>query len=84
MEELFLKKVEEVRNLTYKPENEELLELYAFFKQSTEGNCTKDEPSYFNLKERAKYFEWKKIENMEKEMSMKLYVKLVDKLLDKN
>lgn len=66
--------------LTKRPSNEELLELYALFKQSTEGDVSGDRPGGFDFKAIAKYDAWAEKKGLSKEQSMQDYVKLVSKL----
>ena len=68
------------KELTKRPSNEELLELYSFFKQATEGDVTGDRPGGFDFKAIAKYDSWTEKKGMAKEVAMKEYIALVDKL----
>jgi diazepam-binding inhibitor (GABA receptor modulating acyl-CoA-binding protein) len=61
--------------------NEILLELYGLYKQSKEGDCNKDEPSFYLLKEKAKYNAWKNLEGIKKDEAMKRYIQLCKSLL---
>lgn len=79
----FQKASEEVKTLTYRPTNDELLELYALFKQATEGDVTGSRPGMFDLKGRAKFDSWTKKKGQSSEASMTSYVALVEKLLSK-
>lgn len=72
-----------VKTLTERPENEELLELYALFKQATEGDNNTKEPGMWDLKEKFKWKQWDSKRGMSKETAMKAYCDLVDKLLSK-
>lgn len=66
--------------LTKRPSNEELLDLYALFKQSTEGDVTGDRPGGFDFKAIAKYDAWAEKKGLSKEQSMQNYVALVSRL----
>ncbi|MCS6820006.1 MAG: acyl-CoA-binding protein [Chitinophagales bacterium] len=74
---------QKIRTLTERPENEELLELYALYKQATEGDNNTKEPGFFDLKEKFKWNHWKSKSGMKKEEAMKAYVELVEQLLNK-
>jgi Acyl-CoA-binding protein len=63
--------------------NEELLKLYAFYKQSNFGNCNTKQPSSFNLKESAKWSAWSKLKNMTPAVAMNKYSDLILQLFDK-
>jgi diazepam-binding inhibitor (GABA receptor modulator, acyl-CoA-binding protein) len=68
------------KQLTQRPDNDELLELYALFKQGTEGDVTGDRPGGFDFKAIAKYDAWMSKKGSSKEKAMTDYVQLVDKL----
>ena len=72
----FLRKCKEAKKLT-NLKNEEMLLLYAYYKQATQGNNTTPKPTFFNFKETAKWNAWKKKEDVEKVDAMKLYSDLV-------
>jgi acyl-CoA-binding protein len=66
--------------LPARPSNEVLLELYALYKQATEGDVSGDPPGFFDLVGQAKYDAWEKHHGMAKDAAMKAYVELVDRL----
>lgn len=68
------------QELARRPSNEELLELYALYKQATEGDATGDRPGGFDFKAIAKYDAWAEKKGLSKEQSMQDYVKLVSRL----
>ena len=68
------------KTLTKRPGNEELLQLYALFKQATEGDVSGERPGGFDFKAIAKYDAWAEIKGKTKDQSMKDYVALVDRL----
>ena len=63
-------------------DNDTLLKLYGYYKQSTVGNCNIEEPSYFSFKEKAKWTAWNNCKSLKKQQAMKLYIKLVNELLN--
>jgi len=68
------------RELTTRPSNEELLKLYALYKQATEGDVTGERPGGFDFKAIAKYDAWAEIKGKAREDAMKEYIALVDDL----
>mmetsp|Transcript_40318 Transcript_40318/g.83932 ORF Transcript_40318/g.83932 Transcript_40318/m.83932 type:complete len:86 (+) Transcript_40318:289-546(+) len=54
--------------------------IYALFKQATEGDVQGSRPGMFDFTGRAKYDAWKKREGMSKEEAMKQYVELINSL----
>ncbi|MEZ5003879.1 MAG: acyl-CoA-binding protein [Chitinophagales bacterium] len=73
----------DVKKLTQRPSNEELLDLYAFFKQATEGDNDTKKPGMFDMKGQFKWKKWKEKEGTSTEDAMESYVSLVNELLSK-
>ena len=76
----FVDAQERVKNLTERPSNDQLLELYALYKQATEGDVTGARPGMLDMKGRAKYDAWAKQKGVKAEDAKKKYVALVGKL----
>ncbi|MGE0589643.1 MAG: acyl-CoA-binding protein [Cyclobacteriaceae bacterium] len=72
--------VSQSKELTKRPSNEELLELYALFKQGSEGDVTGDRPGGFDFKAIAKYDAWAGKKGMTRDDAMQKYVDLVARL----
>ena len=70
-----------VKTLPRTPGPDQLLRLYALFKQATAGNVTGKRPGRLDFRGRAKYDSWASREGMGKEDAMDGYVALVDELL---
>jgi acyl-CoA-binding protein len=68
------------KELTKRPGNDELLQLYALYKQATEGDVSGDRPGGFDFKAIAKYDAWAEIKGKSKDEAMGDYVNLVEKL----
>ncbi len=83
LKENFESAKEKVKNLTKRPTNEELLNLYALYKQGSEGDVAGKKPGMFDIKGQAKYRAWEKAKGVSKEEAQKKYVSLVDELLEK-
>ena len=71
---------EEVKELTKRPSNDELLALYGLFKQASEGDVSTPRPGMIKVKERAKWDAWKKLEGMQSKSAMEEYTGLVEQL----
>jgi acyl-CoA-binding protein len=69
--------VSKSKELTKRPSNEELLDLYALFKQATEGDVTGDRPGGFDFKAIAKFDAWASKKGVSKEQAMENYVALM-------
>lgn len=74
---------ERIKTLTERPTNEELLQLYALFKQATEGDVNGPKPGMFDFKGAAKYQYWEKLKGMAQPDAKQGYVDLVNSLLEK-
>ena len=72
-----------VKNLTKRPSNEELLNLYALYKQGSEGDVHGKKPGMFDIKAQAKYRAWEKQKGTSQEDAQEKYISLVDSLLEK-
>ena len=79
-QEEFESAVERSKTLTERPSNDVLLQLYALFKQATEGDVNTERPGGFDFKNIAKWDAWKKQEGKSSEEARSEYVELVNKL----
>ena len=68
------------KELPKTPSNDQLLELYAFYKQATTGDVTGSRPGMLDLKGRAKFDAWTKEKSTSKDDAMMKYAALVDRL----
>ena len=80
LQEDFNAAVQQSKQLQQRPGNDELLELYALFKQGTDGDVTGDRPGGFDFKAIAKYDAWASKKGSSKEKAMTDYVQFVDRL----
>ncbi len=71
---------ERVQNLPSRPSNDDLLSLYALFKQATEGDVSGKRPGFTDFKGRAKYDAWKERKGMDAEEAKRQYIALVERL----
>jgi diazepam-binding inhibitor (GABA receptor modulating acyl-CoA-binding protein) len=71
----------DVKTLTKRPSNEDLLTLYSLFKQSTDGDVKGARPGMLDMVGRAKYDAWSKLKGTNAEQAMKNYVAVVKKLV---
>jgi diazepam-binding inhibitor (GABA receptor modulator, acyl-CoA-binding protein) len=73
----------DVKTLTKRPGNEDLLALYSLFKQATEGDVKGSRPGMLDMVGRAKYDAWAKLKGTQTEQAMKGYLSVVARLLGK-
>ena len=72
----------EVHELPERPSNEELLELYALFKQGSVGDVQGKRPGLVDFKGRLKYDAWAALKGMDRDEARRAYVALVRNLTD--
>lgn len=80
IQSLFDNAVKSADTLTQRPSNEQLLKLYALFKQSTHGDNDTERPGGFDFKAAAKYNAWESLKGMNKEDAMREYIDLINAL----
>ena len=81
IQELFQEAVSRSKTLTEKPGNDILLQLYALYKQSTEGDINIEPPSnMFDLVGKAKFNAWEGLKGKPKDAAMQEYVDLIGRL----
>ncbi len=71
----------DVQTLTERPSNDDMLALYALYKQAVEGDVSGKRPGAFNMVNRAKYDAWAERKGMSKDEAMDQYVAKVEELL---
>jgi len=69
-----------VKKLSKSPSTDDLLELYAFYKQATAGDVSGSRPGMLDMKGRANFDAWSKKKGTAKDDAMTKYVALVDRL----
>jgi len=65
---------QDVKTLTQRPGNDDMLALYAAFKQATAGDVKGDRPGMLDMVGRAKYDAWAKLKGVKGDDAMKRYV----------
>jgi acyl-CoA-binding protein len=76
----FAAAVEDVKALPKRPRNEQLLELYALYKQATDGDASGSRPGVFDLTGRAKHDAWARKKGISADAAMKAYIDYVANL----
>jgi diazepam-binding inhibitor (GABA receptor modulator, acyl-CoA-binding protein) len=77
----FEKAADDVQKLSKKPDNDTLLKLYSLYKQGTSGDVEGKRPGMLDIKGRAKYDAWAKLQGTSKKQAMEDYIRLVEKLM---
>ena len=68
------------QQLPTKPGNMVLLQLYALYKQATDGDVIGDRPGGFDFKAIAKYDAWNGLKGTSQQAARQQYVELVSEL----
>lgn len=71
----------DVKSLTQRPSNEDMLALYAHFKQGSAGDVSGSRPGMFDMINRAKYDAWAGLKGMSQAAAQQAYVDKVNGLL---
>lgn len=76
----FAQAAQDAQNLSSQPSNDVMLQIYALYKQATQGDVTGKRPGFTNPVGRAKYDAWAHLKGKSRETAMQEYVALVQKL----
>ncbi len=76
----FTTALEEVEELPERPGNEDLLQLYALYKQATVGDVDGKRPGMMDFVKRAKYDAWAELAGTSSDDAKQAYVDLVESL----
>ncbi|MEN9447171.1 MAG: hypothetical protein RJA25_461 [Bacteroidota bacterium] len=71
----------DVKTLTKRPTDLQLLDLYALFKQATEGDNNTSKPGMFDIKGQYKWKTWKEKAGLSNDQAKQKYIDLVSELL---
>ncbi|XP_049860519.1 acyl-CoA-binding protein homolog [Schistocerca gregaria] len=82
LDERFNQAAEDVRKLTKMPSDQELLELYALFKQATVGDNNTEKPGMLDLKGKAKWEAWSGKKGMSQDEAKEKYITFVRDTLE--
>ena len=83
LEEKFEVAKKRVMELTEKPSNEKMLELYSLNKQATIGDINAEKPAMFDFVAAAKFNAWNAKKGMSKEDAQQKYIDFVESLFQK-
>jgi len=80
---LFTEAQANVKTLAERPDNQTLLQLYAFYKQATDGDVEGERPGMMDFINRAKYDAWDKLKGTGSDEAKQRYIDVVNGLLGK-
>lgn len=64
----------DVKGLAQRPSDNDMLTLYALYKQATEGDVSGDKPGFFDFVARAKYEAWEALQGTAADEAMQRYI----------
>ena len=76
----FERAAKDAQNLKKRPADEDMLRLYALYKQASSGDVSGDRPGAFDFVGRTKYDAWARLKGTAQEKARKSYVDLVERL----
>lgn len=68
------------KNLSERPDNATLLQIYALYKQATVGDNAEKKPGFGDMVGRAKWDAWAKLKGTSADEAMRQYIALIDSL----
>ena len=71
----------DVKTLTKRPGNEDMLTLYALFKQGSQGDVSGSRPGILDMVGRAKFDAWTKLKGTGKDAALQKYIDKAAELL---
>jgi acyl-CoA-binding protein len=80
LEHDFSQAAQDVHALSARPDNSTLLQLYALYKQATEGDINGPEPGFFDFVGVAKHKAWAELAGVSKAEAKQRYIDLVRQL----
>ena len=72
--------VADSKKLPERPSNDVLLQLYALYKQATDGDVEGKRPGFTDMVGRAKYDAWAAVKGKGKDEAMQEYIDLIESL----
>ena len=80
LKQQFEQAVADSKTLSERPDNATLLQLYALYKQGSEGDVQDKRPGFTDMIGRAKWDAWAKLKGTSPEDAMQQYVDLIAEL----
>jgi diazepam-binding inhibitor (GABA receptor modulator, acyl-CoA-binding protein) len=68
------------KNLTERPDNATLLNIYALYKQGSVGDNTEKKPGFADMVGRAKWDAWNGLKGTDSKAAMQQYIDLIESL----
>ncbi len=76
----FEKAAADSKNLSERPDNATMLQIYSLYKQGTVGDNEEKKPGFTDMVGRAKWDAWNKLKGISTKDAMQQYVDLIESL----
>jgi acyl-CoA-binding protein len=76
----FERAAKDAQNLKKRPADEDMLRLYALYKQASSGDVSGERPGAFDFVGRAKFDAWSRLKGTDRNKARQSYVELVERL----
>ncbi|MGD8977973.1 MAG: acyl-CoA-binding protein [Gammaproteobacteria bacterium] len=73
----FEQAAKDVKGLSNRPSDDDMLSLYALYKQATDGDVSGKKPGMFDFVAKAKFEAWEELAGTSSEDAMKAYIEKV-------
>lgn len=73
----FQQATKDVKTLSERPSDDDMLNLYGLYKQATDGDASGKKPGMFDFVARAKFEAWEELSGTSPEDAMKAYIEKV-------
>ena len=80
LNERFEQAAADSKNLSERPGNEVLLEMYGLYKQASQGDVVGEKPGFFDFVAVAKYDAWEALQGQDSDEAKQKYIDLVERL----
>ena len=80
LDQQFQQAVADSKNLPERPDNATMLQIYALYKQASEGDVESKRPGFTDMVGRAKYDAWAALKGTSPDDAMQQYVDLIEDL----
>lgn len=81
LQEEFEQAAVDIKGLTKRPSNKDLLELYGLYKQGSAGDITGKRPDKFDLFNRSKHDAWRRLKGTSQDDAKQQYIDKVNLML---
>ena len=80
LDEQFQRAVADSKNLPERPDNATMLQIYALYKQASEGDVESKRPGFTDMVGRAKWDAWNELKGQSSDEAKQAYVDLIEDL----